>query len=128
MRSKSSRRQAEFEPVTNRAINVNSFTRLSLDILGAVAQNFDKRGRQAQHSQEAKMPAYEIRYLDEGGGLTYKFSATCDNDQRAKILAHAMKLPSMKRLQVWSGEDLIYARPSAEHRPRSAARRTAQAN
>ena len=44
------------------------------------------------------MPAYEIRYLDEGGGLTYKFSATCDNDQRAKILAHAMKLPSAKRI------------------------------
>jgi hypothetical protein len=68
------------------------------------------------HSQEAMMPAYEIRYLDEGGGLTYKFSATCDNDQRAKILAHAMKLPSIKRLQVWSGEDLIYARPTVEGR------------
>jgi len=59
------------------------------------------------------MPAYEIYYLDEGGDLTYKFSADCDNDQRAKILAHAMKVPSAKKLEVWSGEALIYARPSA---------------
>ena len=58
------------------------------------------------------MPAYEICYFDEDGSLTYKFSATCDDDQRAKILAHAMKLPSAKRLEVWSGETLIYTRPS----------------
>ena len=58
------------------------------------------------------MPAYEICYLDEDGSLTYKFSATCDDDQRAKILAHAMKLPSAKKLEVWSGKTLIYARPS----------------
>jgi hypothetical protein len=59
------------------------------------------------------MPAYEICYLDEGGALTYKFSADCDDDQRAKILAHAMKSPSVKGLEVWSGESLIYSRPSA---------------
>jgi hypothetical protein len=58
------------------------------------------------------MPAYEICYLDDDGTLTYKFSATCDDDQRAKILAHAMKLPSARKLEVWSGETLIYARPS----------------
>lgn len=58
------------------------------------------------------MPAYEICYLDEAGGLTYKFSANCDDDRRAKILAHAMKLPSAKKLEVWSGETLIYTRPS----------------
>ena len=58
------------------------------------------------------MPAYEICYLDEAGDLTYKFSANCDDDQRAKILAHAMKLPSAKKLEVWSGETLIYTRPS----------------
>ena len=32
------------------------------------------------------MPAYEICYLDEDGALTYKFSATCDDDSRAKQL------------------------------------------
>ena len=58
------------------------------------------------------MPAYEICYLDGEGVLTYKFLANCDDDGRAKVLAHAMKLPSAKRLEVWSGEALIYARPS----------------
>ena len=58
------------------------------------------------------MPAYEICYLDEGGALTYKFSADCDDDQRAKILAHAMKSPSIKALEVWSGQALIYSRPA----------------
>jgi len=58
------------------------------------------------------MPAYEICYLDDQGQLTYKFSADCADDQRAKILAHAMKLPSVKALEVWSGEALIYTRPS----------------
>jgi hypothetical protein len=65
--------------------------------------------------QEATMPAYEICYLDRDGALTYKFAATCDNDNRAKVLAHAMKLPSVKRLEVWNGEALIYARPSDSH-------------
>jgi len=58
------------------------------------------------------MPAYEICYLDDDGTLTYKFLANCEDDGRAKILAHAMKLPSAKRLEVWSGDTLIYARPS----------------
>lgn len=58
------------------------------------------------------MPAYEICYLDENGILTYKFVANCENDGRAKVLAHAMKLPEARRLEVWSGEELIYARPS----------------
>lgn len=58
------------------------------------------------------MPAYEICYFDETGSLTYKFCANCDDDQRAKILAHAMKLPRTKKLEVWSRETLIYTRPS----------------
>jgi hypothetical protein len=58
------------------------------------------------------MPAYEIFYVDDDGARTYKFLANCDDDGRAKVLAHAMKLPSAKRLEVWSGEALIYARPS----------------
>ena len=62
------------------------------------------------------MPAYEICYLDEAGALTYKFSADCDSDQRAKILAHAMKTPRAKALEVWSGQMLIYSRPSGAAR------------
>ena len=85
---------------------------MSFDIREEVAQKGDKRGRHQQSFSESLMPAYEICYLDDDGSLTYKFSATCDDDQRAKILAHAMKLPSAKKLEVWSGETLIYARPS----------------
>ena len=66
---------------------------------------------------EPIMPAYEICYLDEEGALTYKFTADCDNDQRAKILAHAMKLPSARKLEVWSGEALIYTRASIIAQP-----------
>ncbi len=58
------------------------------------------------------MPAYEICYLDTQGALTYKFNADCDDDNRAKVLAHAMKAPGAKRLEVWSGQTLIYVRPS----------------
>ena len=61
------------------------------------------------------MPAYEICYLDHDGALTYKFAADCADDNRAKVLAHAMKLPSAKRLEVWSGETLIYARSAGSH-------------
>ena len=64
------------------------------------------------------MPAYEICYLDTDGALTYKFAADCTDDKRAKVLAHAMKLPGAKRLEVWSGETLIYARPSDCHQLR----------
>jgi hypothetical protein len=104
---------------------------MSFDIRARFAQKANKRGRYSQRAarnpSEAKgilvrpriesfsepiMPAYEICYLDQDGSLTYKFSATCDDDQRAKILAHAMKLPSAKRLEVWSGDELIYTRPS----------------
>jgi hypothetical protein len=89
-----------------------SVTQLSFDIRAHVAQKGNKRGSDYQSCSEAIMPAYEICYLDEAGALTYKFSANCDDDQRARILAHAMKLPSAKKLEVWSGETLIYTRPS----------------
>jgi hypothetical protein len=93
---------------------------MSFDIRGAFAQNKDKRGRYLDRFLEPIMPAYEICYLDEEGALTYKFTADCDDDQRAKILAHAMKLPSARKLEVWSGESLIYARPSVIFEPRMA--------
>jgi len=85
---------------------------LSFDIRVRVAHRDHKRGR-SFFLVETPMPAYEICYLDEAGSLTYKFSANCDDDGRAKVLAHAMKTPSAKKLEVWSGEALIYTRPSA---------------
>jgi hypothetical protein len=86
---------------------------MSFDIREAVAQIGNKRGKKRMHTRRLPMPAYEICYLDQDGALTYKFSATCDDDGRAKVLAHAMKTPSAKKLEVWSGEALIYTRPSA---------------
>jgi hypothetical protein len=59
------------------------------------------------------MPAYDIRYLDGEGLLAHTFSAVCDNEKRARILAHAMKLPSAERLEVWLDNALVYARDTA---------------
>ena len=59
------------------------------------------------------MPAYDIRYLDGEGSLAHAFSAMCDNEKRARILAHAMKLPSAERLEVWLDNALVYARDMA---------------
>ena len=56
------------------------------------------------------MPAYDIRYLDSDGSLAHAFEAVCDNDKRARVLAHAMKLPSTERLEVWLDDLLVYAR------------------
>jgi hypothetical protein len=58
------------------------------------------------------MPAYEICYLDGDGAQIYKFLADCEDDGRARVLAHAMKLPSCKHLEVWRDDALIYSRPS----------------
>ena len=57
------------------------------------------------------MLAYDICYLDHEGVLTCKFSALCGDDKHAKVLAHAMKISDSKRLEVWSGDVLIYRRP-----------------
>jgi hypothetical protein len=89
---------------------VMAVTAMSFDIRSHAAHRGHKRGHRL--FSETIMPAYEICYLDEAGSLTYKFAAHCDDDQRAKVLAHAMKLPSAKKLEVWSGESLIYTRPS----------------
>ena len=57
------------------------------------------------------MPEYEICYLDDHGTLTYQFSANCGDDQRAKILAHAMKPANARAMEVWRGAVLVYRRP-----------------
>jgi hypothetical protein len=60
---------------------------------------------------EEAMPEYEICYRDQCGNLIYQFSASCVDDKRAAVLAHAMKLPDSERLEVWNGESLVYRRP-----------------
>ena len=66
------------------------------------------------------MPAYEICYLHKDGTLAAALSANCQGDKQAKILAHAMKLQSAKRIEVWSGERLVYERPMQAETPRAA--------
>lgn len=56
------------------------------------------------------MPAYDIRYLDADGALAHAFSADCADEKKVRVLAHAMKLPTAERLEVWHGQALVYAR------------------
>jgi hypothetical protein len=56
------------------------------------------------------MPAYNIRYLDRDGFLAHAFNAVCSDPGRARVLAHAMKLPSAQRLEIWLDGILVYAR------------------
>lgn len=57
------------------------------------------------------MRNYEICYLNEDGTVSATFSANCDTDQQAKILAHAMKMGGFRRMEVWDGQKLVYQRP-----------------
>lgn len=57
------------------------------------------------------MPDYEICYLKTDGSLAGKFTAQCDTEMQAKILAHAMRLDSTRGIEVWDGTELVYRRP-----------------
>ncbi|HEY1961184.1 MAG TPA: hypothetical protein VGG69_02105 [Rhizomicrobium sp.] len=57
------------------------------------------------------MPNYEICYLKIDGSLAGKFAAQCDSETQAKIMAHAFRLDSARRIEVWDGAQLIYRRP-----------------
>ncbi|HEY5238609.1 MAG TPA: hypothetical protein VIJ62_09535 [Rhizomicrobium sp.] len=61
------------------------------------------------------MTAYEICYLNNDGSLAAMLSAMCEDELRAKILAHAMKLSGTKQIEVWDGRTLIYARPERKN-------------
>lgn len=58
------------------------------------------------------MPAYEIRYRDSENRPTHCFAAECDCDTKAKVVAHAMKAPADRGLEVWRAGVLIYQRPA----------------
>jgi hypothetical protein len=60
------------------------------------------------------MAAYEICYLDDDGTLICAFTVQFESAMRAKILAHAMKPPSCLRLEVWHGDEIVYARPELD--------------
>jgi hypothetical protein len=57
------------------------------------------------------MPSYEICYLHEDGSLMGHVCADAVSDKHAKILAHAMRLPGARAMEVWCGDALVYARP-----------------
>jgi len=57
------------------------------------------------------MPNYEIRYLSFDGACVGTLFTPCATDKEAKILAHAMRLAGTKRMEVWSGAELVYERP-----------------
>jgi hypothetical protein len=59
-----------------------------------------------------KMPTYDIYHLDDDGAVSHKFSATCADHSRAKIVAHAMKLPDCKQLEIWIDGIVVYRRLS----------------
>ncbi|MBU6444898.1 MAG: hypothetical protein KGR48_13415 [Alphaproteobacteria bacterium] len=60
------------------------------------------------------MPNYEIRYLDFEGACVGTLTTPCASEKDAKILAHAMRLPGTKRMEVWRGAELIYERPQRQ--------------
>ena len=62
------------------------------------------------------MPNYEICYLKTDGSLAGKFAAQCDTETQAKIMAHAFRLESARRIEVWDGSELVYQRPEEPER------------
>jgi hypothetical protein len=62
------------------------------------------------------MPNYEICYVKTDGSLAGKFAAQCDTEMQAKIMAHAFRLDSARRIEVWNGSQLIYRRPDQPQR------------
>jgi hypothetical protein len=65
-------------------------------------------------SKENAMPSYEIFYRKGDGTLAGKFSAMCEDEKKAKILAHAMRLEGTRTFEVWDGQTLVYARPQRD--------------
>ena len=56
------------------------------------------------------MPNYDICFRDGHGTLAARITTPAPSPQTAKILAHAMKEPEHKTLEVWEGETLVYER------------------
>jgi len=57
------------------------------------------------------MPHYEICYLDERNAVIGIYAAPCAGEKQARILAHAMRPPGTRRMEVRDGARLIYERP-----------------
>ena len=60
---------------------------------------------------DSRRRSYEICYLSADDRLLCKFVVRCRDATCAKVMAHAMKLPTYKRIEIWQGETSIYSRP-----------------
>lgn len=57
------------------------------------------------------MPTYQIFLYAVDGLPPTQLETHCTDDIRAKVLAHAVKRPADRRIEVWKDHELIYARP-----------------
>ena len=57
------------------------------------------------------MPNYDLVYLHTDGSVAAIITSLCDDDTKAKILAHAMRVNGASQMEVWKEETLIYTRP-----------------
>jgi hypothetical protein len=73
-------------------------------------QDFSQRGGM-ESRYGGTMPNFEICYLDSDGSLACSFTAVCASETHAKVLAHAMKLRTYKKFEVWQDRKLVYQRP-----------------
>lgn len=59
----------------------------------------------------SRLRSYDIFYLSADDRLICKLVVQCRNATCAKVMAHAMKLPAYKHIEIWCGETNIYSRP-----------------
>lgn len=57
------------------------------------------------------MPNYELVYLNTDRSVAAKINSLCDDDTKAKVLAHAMRVHGASQMEVWKDDTLIYTRP-----------------
>lgn len=57
------------------------------------------------------MPNYELVYLRTDKTVAAKINSLCDDDTKAKVLAHAMRVNGSSQMEVWKDDTLIYTRP-----------------
>jgi hypothetical protein len=64
-----------------------------------------------------RMPTYDMRHRDDVGVLTLRFSAACDDDGGAQVVAHAINIPDRKHQKTWSGIMLVDRQARNSHAP-----------
>ena len=57
------------------------------------------------------MPSFDFLYRKDDGRLALKLTAECDDEIRAKVLAHAMKAAECHHFEVWDGARRLHVHP-----------------